>query len=83
MTGLLEDTNLCAIHTKCVAIMPKDIQLATVYMEITSGRSVFASVVVGSVWVASMGEGGSNRYVKRFINLGIKIFNLNITKFFI
>ena len=25
---LLEDSNLCAIHTKCVTIQPKDIQLA-------------------------------------------------------
>ena len=28
LTGLLEDVNLCTIHTKCVTIMPKDIQLA-------------------------------------------------------
>ena len=28
IVGLLEDTNLCAIHAKCVTIMPKDIQLA-------------------------------------------------------
>ena len=28
LIGLFEDTNLCAIHTKCVTIMPKDIQLA-------------------------------------------------------
>ncbi|CAA0807410.1 Histone H3.2 [Striga hermonthica] len=28
LVGLLEDTNLCAIHTKRVTIMPKDIQLA-------------------------------------------------------
>ena len=28
LVGLLEDTNLCAIHMKCVTIMPKDIQLA-------------------------------------------------------
>ena len=28
LVGLLEDTNLCAIHVKCVTIMPKDIQLA-------------------------------------------------------
>ena len=26
--GLFEDTNMCAIHTKRVTIMPKDIQLA-------------------------------------------------------
>eukprot|EP00804_Cyclotella_cryptica_P023301 CCRYP_000463-RA/>CCRYP_000463-RA protein AED:0.28 eAED:0.12 QI:0/-1/0/1/-1/0/1/0/81 len=26
--GLLEDTNLCAIHTRRVTIMPKDMQLA-------------------------------------------------------
>ena len=26
--GLFEDTNLCAIHAKCVTNMPKDIQLA-------------------------------------------------------
>ena len=28
LIGLLEDSNLCAIHTKRYIIMPKDIQLA-------------------------------------------------------
>ena len=28
MIGLLEDSNMCAIHTKHVTIMPKDMQLA-------------------------------------------------------
>jgi histone H3 len=28
ITGLFEDTNLCAIHAKRVTIMPKDMQLA-------------------------------------------------------
>ena len=28
LVGLVEDTNLCAIHPKPVTIMPKDIQLA-------------------------------------------------------
>ena len=28
LVGLFKDTNLCAIHTKCITIMPKDIQLA-------------------------------------------------------
>jgi histone H3 len=28
LTGLFEDTNLCAIHSKRVTIFPKDIQLA-------------------------------------------------------
>ena len=28
VVGLMEDANLCAIHTKRVTIMPKDIQLA-------------------------------------------------------
>ena len=28
LTGLLKNANLCAIHAKCVTIMPKDIQLA-------------------------------------------------------
>ena len=27
LVGLYEDTNLCAIHTKHVTIMPKDMQL--------------------------------------------------------
>ncbi|XP_055962761.1 histone H3.1-like [Sorex fumeus] len=27
LMGLFEDTNFCIIHTKCVTIMPKDIQL--------------------------------------------------------
>ena len=28
LVGLLEDSNLCAIHAKRVTIMPKDMQLA-------------------------------------------------------
>ena len=28
LVSLLEDANLCAIHAKCIAIMPKDTQLA-------------------------------------------------------
>ena len=28
LVGLLEDTNLCAIHARRVTIMPKDMQLA-------------------------------------------------------
>ncbi|CAG7678484.1 unnamed protein product, partial [Allacma fusca] len=28
LTGLMEDTNVCAIHAKRVTIMPKDMQLA-------------------------------------------------------
>ena len=28
LVGLYEDTNLCAIHTKHVTIMPKDLQLS-------------------------------------------------------
>ena len=28
LLGLMEDTNLCAIHSKRVTIMPKDIQLS-------------------------------------------------------
>ena len=28
LISLFEDTNLCAIHAKCITIMPKDIQLA-------------------------------------------------------
>ena len=28
LTSFLEDANLCAIHAKCITIMPKDIQLA-------------------------------------------------------
>ena len=27
LVGLLEQANLCTIHTKCLTIMPKDIQL--------------------------------------------------------
>ena len=26
--GLFKEANLCAIHTKCVTVMPKDVQLA-------------------------------------------------------
>jgi histone H3 len=28
LIGLFEDTNLCAIHVKCIAIMPRDMMLA-------------------------------------------------------
>ena len=28
IVGLMEGTNLCVIHAKCVTIMPKDMQLA-------------------------------------------------------
>ena len=28
LVGLYKDTNLCAIHTKCVTVMPKDLQLS-------------------------------------------------------
>ena len=28
LVGLYEDINLCAIHAKCVTIMPKDLQLS-------------------------------------------------------
>ncbi len=28
MVGMFEDTNLCAVHAKCVTIMPRDIFLA-------------------------------------------------------
>ena len=28
LISLFEDGNLCTIHTKCVTLMPKDIQLA-------------------------------------------------------
>ena len=28
IVGLMEDTNLCVIHGKCVTIIPRDIQLA-------------------------------------------------------
>jgi histone H3 len=28
LVGVFEDTNLCAMHAKCVTIMPKDMQLA-------------------------------------------------------
>jgi len=39
LVGLLEDTNLCAIHTRRVTIMPKDMQLARrIRGERTRGR---------------------------------------------
>ena len=28
IVDLMEDSNLCAIHVKCVTMMPKDMQLA-------------------------------------------------------
>ena len=28
LIGLLDQVNMCAIHVKCVTMMPKDIQLA-------------------------------------------------------
>ncbi|ODM89820.1 histone H3.3 type c [Orchesella cincta] len=36
ITGLLSDTNLCAIHARRVTIMPKDIQLARRIREMPS-----------------------------------------------
>ena len=30
---LFEDTNLCAIHAKCLTILPKDIQLVRIQGE--------------------------------------------------
>ena len=51
--GLLEDTNLCAIHAKWVTIMPKDIQLAwhilrehLQYWKIFSPKSVLVFLLV-------------------------------------
>ena len=38
LTGIKEDTNLCAIHAKRVTIMPKDIQLARRIRGERSGR---------------------------------------------
>lgn len=34
IVGLFEDTNLCAIHAKRVTIMPRDIQLVSLYFKI-------------------------------------------------
>ncbi|ODM90096.1 histone H3.3 type 2 [Orchesella cincta] len=33
--GLFEDANLCAVHAHRVSIMPKDLQLALVFVVIT------------------------------------------------
>ena len=33
LVGLFEDTNLCAIHSKRITIMPRDIQLASALEE--------------------------------------------------
>ena len=38
LVALFEDTNLCAIHAKCITIMPRDIQLARCIRGSTSGR---------------------------------------------
>ena len=57
LTGLLEDANLCAIHAKCVTILP-DIQLAHCLCREHHCRSVSFSAVVCYVWVTSMGKGG-------------------------
>lgn len=38
LTGLFEDTNLCAIHAKRVTIFPKDMQLARRIRQCSSGR---------------------------------------------
>ena len=35
LVGIFEDTNLCAIHAKCVTITPKDMQLARRIQKIT------------------------------------------------
>ena len=38
LTGIFEDTNLCAIHAKRVTIMPKDIQIARRVRHETGGE---------------------------------------------
>ena len=58
LTSLLEDANLCPIHAKCITIMPKDSQLATVSVESTSSIKSDLVFVVGCVGNASMGKGG-------------------------
>ena len=32
LVGILEQANLCAVHAKCITIMPKDIQLGRCLM---------------------------------------------------
>jgi histone H3 len=40
LTGLFEDSNLCAIHAKRVTVMPKDMQLARKIRNDKYGKSV-------------------------------------------
>ncbi|CAK7347180.1 unnamed protein product [Dovyalis caffra] len=56
LLGLFEDTNLCAIHAKCVTIMPTDIvQLATdsdivqlaTSESVAKGRKINQLIIVG------------------------------------
>ena len=46
---LFEDTNMCAIHAKCITIMPKDMKLALRIwgVSIMGGSSVYASKNLG------------------------------------
>ena len=63
LTSLLEDANLCAIHTKHVTIIPKDIQLAChVHGEQhTQVCSCCCGLFLG-YWYR---EGGNNRVTKK------------------
>ena len=48
LVALFEDTNLCAIHAKCVTIMPKDIQLAHCIRGNTNGRGTRGTLLKNS-----------------------------------
>ena len=45
LVGMMEDANLLAIHAKRYTIQPRDIQLATVSMEIKTGTSCTTLVI--------------------------------------
>eukprot|EP00804_Cyclotella_cryptica_P017302 CCRYP_019573-RA/>CCRYP_019573-RA protein AED:0.44 eAED:0.44 QI:0/-1/0/1/-1/0/1/0/82 len=57
LIGLLEDTNLCAIHARRVTIMPKDMQLSQQIRretrELRTGRKRLGVKVLGQKNTAS------------------------------
>ena len=67
LTGLLEDVNLCAIHAKCVTIMPKDIQLACCIHGEHQYYVFFGLCCCGLCLGCWYRRRGSNIYVKGYL----------------
>ena len=74
LVGLLEDANLCTIHTKCITIMPKDIQLAQhIHGEHLHYWISFSPKSV-SVFLLVLGCVGFCQYQGRELNVGLTLY---------